>query len=108
MRGVANSVLVRGRYAEAEPLYEVVVETLKRVLGEKHPDTLGSMYNMVCIKAVLGQRTEALDWLRQLVDAGWAGADWMAQDTDLESLQGPEFDTLLQRTRENAAAQAIR
>ena len=33
----------QGRYDEAEPLYLETLETRKRVLGDDHPDTLGSM-----------------------------------------------------------------
>ena len=46
-----------------------------------------------------------MDWLRQAVNAGWAEADWMAKDSDLETLHSPEFDALVERARQNAAAQ---
>lgn len=35
-----------GRYNEAEKVFLEVVETRKRVLGEKHPDTLSSKTNL--------------------------------------------------------------
>jgi len=50
-----------------------------------------------------GDRGKALGWLRQSVEAGYADADWMAKDSDLESLHGPEFDALIERARRNAA-----
>lgn len=46
-----------------------------------------------------------MDWLRQSIDAGFANADWMVQDSDLETLHGPEFDALVERARENLAKQ---
>jgi hypothetical protein len=45
------------------------------------------------------------DWLRQSVEAGFAQADLIVQDPDLESLHGPEFDAVVEQVRQNAAAQ---
>ena len=47
--GMAEFALVfweAGRWKEAEKLNVRVVETRKRVLGEEHPDTLSSIYNL--------------------------------------------------------------
>ena len=52
-----------------------------------------------------GDRAKTLDWLHQAVEAGYANADWMTKDSDLESLHGPEFDALVERARQNAADQ---
>ena len=38
--------LIQGRCKEAEELQVQVMETTKRVLGERHPDTLTSMNNI--------------------------------------------------------------
>ena len=46
-----------------------------------------------------------MDSLRQSIEAQFSNADWMAQDSDLESLHGPEFDVLVERARENLAQQ---
>jgi non-specific serine/threonine protein kinase/serine/threonine-protein kinase len=96
----------QGRHAEAEAIFVKVLESKRRVLGEEHPDTLLSVYNLGCTAALRGDRGAALGWLRQVVEHGFALADWMANDLDLESLHGdPEFHALIERARENASAQ---
>ena len=94
-----------GRYEEAGPLHLQVLEARKRVLGDKHPITATTLYNLACFEAMQGNGAKALSWLRQSVDAGFNAADWMAQDSELESLHGSEFDALVERTRQNAAKQ---
>ncbi len=95
----------QGRHDEAEILYLKIHEARKRLHGDNHPETANSLYNLACLEALRGNRTKAMDWLRLSVEAGWVDADWMAKDSDLESLHGPEFDALVARARENAAAQ---
>jgi tetratricopeptide (TPR) repeat protein len=94
----------QGRYDEAEPLFLETLETRKRVLGDGHPDTLDSLYNLSCFAALRGNPAKAMDWLRQATDAGFSDADWLVEDSDLASLHGPEFDALVERVRQNAAA----
>jgi tetratricopeptide (TPR) repeat protein len=48
-----------GRYNEAEKLFEQVMETKKRVLGEEHPDTLLIMHNLALMFWIHGQWKEA-------------------------------------------------
>jgi tetratricopeptide (TPR) repeat protein len=105
MNGLGTHYLSQGRYAEAEPLYLATLETSKRVLGDHHPDTLRLGYNLACLEARRGDRGKALGRLRQSVDAGYAEAEWMAKDTDLAILHGPEFDALVERARRNAVDQ---
>ncbi len=96
----------QGRYDEAETLYREALETQKRVLGDDHPETLWSIYGLGCVEALRGDRNAALEWLRQTVERGFTDADWMAKDSDLESLHGdPAFEALVERARENAAKQ---
>ena len=96
MSNLANLYSSQGRYDEAEPLHRETLEIRRRVLGQDHPDRAASLYNLACLEAVRGVRAEALDWLRQAVDAGYAKADWMAKDSDLESLHGdPEFEAIV-------------
>jgi serine/threonine protein kinase/tetratricopeptide (TPR) repeat protein len=103
MNRLAHLYLGQGRYDEAEPLLLETLAIRKRVFGESHPDTAISLYNMGCLEAQRGNREEALDWLRRATDAGFAFANWMANDYHLESLHGPEFDALVARARENVA-----
>ena len=102
---LANLYVNQGRYDEAEPLLLEALETSKRVLGDDHPYTASTLYNLACLEVPLGNGTKAMDWLRQSVDAGWANADLLGRDSDLESLHGPEFDALVEQARRNAAAQ---
>jgi tetratricopeptide (TPR) repeat protein len=46
MNNLAILYSKQGRYAEAEPLYLRTLEIRKRVLGEEHPDTLGTIANL--------------------------------------------------------------
>jgi hypothetical protein len=46
MANLASTYRNQGRWKEAEELEVQVIETRKRVLGEKHPDTLTSMNNL--------------------------------------------------------------
>jgi tetratricopeptide (TPR) repeat protein len=46
MANLASTYSNQGRWKEAEELEVQVMETRKRVLGQKHPDTLTSMANL--------------------------------------------------------------
>jgi len=94
-----------GRYDDAQQLYLEVLKARRRVLGDNHPITATTLYNLACFEAVQGNGVKALSWLRQSVDGGFNAADWMDQDSDLESLHGPEFDALVEGARQNAANQ---
>ena len=95
----------QGRNSEAEPLYLSVLDTQKRVLGDDHPGTIGTLYNLACFEATRGNPVRSFDWLSQAITAGFLHAEWMANDPDLVPLHGPEFDALVERARQNAAAQ---
>jgi len=105
MDNLAILYLYPGRYAESERIYLESIETQKRVLGEDHPRTALTLYGLACLQAIQGERVKAMERLRQSIDGGLSNADWMAQDSDLETLHGSEFDRLVERARENAAKQ---
>ena len=76
-------------------LYRKTLEARTRVLGEQHPDTIKTLYDLACNGAARGHRAAALDWLRQAVESGWADADSLAEDPNLEPLHGdPEFEAI--------------
>ncbi len=102
---LANLYTNTGRLEEAEQLYRRTLEAQKRVLGGSHPNTVLSMYNLACFESLYGERSAALDWLGQAVDAGFADITLIENDSDLASLHGGEFDALLARVRKNVAAQ---
>jgi non-specific serine/threonine protein kinase/serine/threonine-protein kinase len=95
----------QGRYAKAEALNLKTLETSKRVFGPDHGTTLWTMYALAGLEAQRGERSKGIGWLQQAVEAGFTDADHMAEDEDLEPLHGPEFDALVERARQNAAAQ---
>jgi len=79
----------------------VVAASVKK---KDHPNTVLLLHNLACCEAVRGDRAEAMALLRQSVESGHTSADWMAKDSDLETLHGPEFDALVDRARQNAKA----
>jgi hypothetical protein len=48
---------------------------------------LPSAYNVACGYALLGKKTEAIDWLEIAIAAGWQRWDHMREDTDLDGLR---------------------
>jgi non-specific serine/threonine protein kinase/serine/threonine-protein kinase len=95
----------QGRHAEAEPLLLETLETRKRVLGNDHPETVRTLYNLARLEVARGDRARAFEYLRQAIDAGFAVAENLTEDPVFESIRGPEFDTVVERARQNAAAQ---
>jgi hypothetical protein len=96
------------RFSEAGTLLAEVLEVQRRVLGEDHPQTLDTVYNLGCLAALKGDRTAALHWLRQAVSQGYHAADWMTRDADLEVLRGdPEFEAIVAQAGRNAAATTV-
>ena len=80
-------------------------KTLKRVLGDDHPETANTLYSLACFEASRGNPAKSLAWLSESITAGFVHADWMAGDPYLLPVHGPEFDALVERARQNAAAQ---
>jgi non-specific serine/threonine protein kinase/serine/threonine-protein kinase len=95
----------QGRFDEAELLFHETLGTRERVLGKNHPDTLESMADLARLEAVRGNPAAAMDWLRRAIGAGYADADRILKDPELETLHGPGFDALVERARQSAAAE---
>ena len=102
---LANVYRDQGRLDESESFFLEILETRRRVQGNDHPDTLDSLDNQARLNAQRGDRAQATSRLRQAIEAGYANADLMSRDPDLESLHGPEFNALVEQARKNAAAQ---
>jgi tetratricopeptide (TPR) repeat protein len=105
MHDLARLYSEQGRYDEAGRLHLETLEIRRRVVGPSHWETLWSWYHLACVDALRGNRAKAMEGLRDGLDAGFSGAHWMAKDPNLETLHGPEFDALVERARQNAAAQ---
>jgi tetratricopeptide (TPR) repeat protein len=59
MANLASTYSNQGRWKEAEELEVQVIETRKRMLGQKHPDTLTSMANLALMYWNQGRWKEA-------------------------------------------------
>lgn len=57
----------RGNYRSARESYAHVVETLRRGLGEEHPDTLESMNTLAAVLLAKGQFVDARQYQEQVV-----------------------------------------
>jgi tetratricopeptide (TPR) repeat protein/predicted Ser/Thr protein kinase len=81
----SNRLHGEGKYAEA-------IEGFRKI-AEEFPKTqagLASAFNVACGYALLGKKSEALDWLEKAVEMGWKNVDSLKKDTDLDSLRGEE------------------
>jgi tetratricopeptide (TPR) repeat protein len=59
MNGLALLYGVQGKLAQAEELYNKVLEGQSRVLGEEHPDTVATMNNLAALFVEEGKNAEA-------------------------------------------------
>ena len=78
-----------GRYDAAERLIVETLEQRQRVLREDDPRTLESIVTLARIRALQGQRTEAIELLDRAVQLGWADEE-MIEDPDLDSIRGDD------------------
>jgi YD repeat-containing protein len=85
------------KVAEAE-------ELLKRALADRTLDNAANRYNLACAQAVQGKTEAALETLATAIERGWADADHMRKDADLESLRKlPRFEELAKAAAEKKA-----
>lgn len=77
---------------------------MDRRLVQLCPENATAHYNLACSLALKGRATDALRTLRRAIALGYADAEWMREDPDLQSLHGhPAFERLL---RELAAGES--
>jgi serine/threonine protein kinase len=103
---LANTLMEEGNYPEAETLYRQVLAIQQRILPKDHPTTAITLYNLGCVSAHQGRKTEAIALLSEAVDHGLNafGDLAMEKDPDLNSLHGdPRFTDLLVHAKEVAA-----
>jgi serine/threonine protein kinase/tetratricopeptide (TPR) repeat protein len=93
--GLSGSYLELGRYAEAEALLQPVVETIRRVFGERDYQTTVAFYNLACAHANSGRIEPAFEALRASTELGFGYPGGPSRDPLLLSLHGdPRFDAL--------------
>ncbi|MFC9325916.1 FxSxx-COOH system tetratricopeptide repeat protein [Kitasatospora sp. NPDC057015] len=64
---LAHATVDLGRYAEALPMVEDVLERRRLILGEDHPDTLRSAHDLAATLSNLGRHTEALPMVEDVL-----------------------------------------
>jgi tetratricopeptide (TPR) repeat protein len=71
-------LLGKKKYEQAESVLEEALSL--------DPDEPTNLYNMACLKALIGHKEEALNYLERSADAGFTDFIHIAHDTDLTSL----------------------
>jgi eukaryotic-like serine/threonine-protein kinase len=96
-------VSMEGRYSNAEKLFREAIEIASKT---NEPSVVATAwYAFACGAALTGHRDEALGYLGNAINQGWAASGWMDSDPDLKSLHGdPRFDALVAKARQNASA----
>jgi|WetSurMetagenome_2_1015567.scaffolds.fasta_scaffold06849_4 predicted esterase len=88
LNGPASQAYRSGDFRTCSALYQLAFKA--------DPKDFLSAYNAGCALARLGQRKEALAWLRKAVEAGLSDASLLERDPDLKALRAdPEFQSLL-------------
>ncbi|MDP9268415.1 MAG: protein kinase [Acidobacteriota bacterium] len=93
---VRARILLAARFAELQRGDEAVQHL--QVAAALRPNDTNVLYNAACTYGLLQRKREALDALKQALDAGFGNHDWAARDPDLTCLHNdPEFLALLKR-----------
>jgi non-specific serine/threonine protein kinase/serine/threonine-protein kinase len=85
-----------GDFARAADLVERALVIREAAHEPGHPEITESLLQLAKLRALLGERTEAIRFLRRAVKLGYADRS-IARDPDLRSLRGePEFDAIVE------------
>jgi eukaryotic-like serine/threonine-protein kinase len=107
IEGLAICLSYEKKYGEAKALFAEAVQMTGKVKDAGDP--AGAWYSWASGAALAGHPEEALEHLRQAVEAGYKDADGMSKDEDLKSLRGKlEFRELVAKARKRAAAGGAR
>ncbi|MFL5330876.1 MAG: tetratricopeptide repeat protein [Gemmataceae bacterium] len=98
MNGLASRYADLGRHREALALYIEALNLWKARLGADHPGTVDTIYEIACVQALMIAKAEdrkkqadvAMDWIQQVVAAGFKDVAHMKKDTDLDPLRDRE------------------
>ena len=63
---LAREAFERGDFAEAERLYSLLAQTLSRMLGEKHVETIMALYNVAQCMMLQGRIKESEELTEQI------------------------------------------
>ncbi len=76
---------------------------MDRKMVRLQPKNATAHYNLACSLALSSRATEALRTLDHAIELGYRDYNWMAEDPDLQSLQGmPAFEAMLDGLRPGA------
>jgi tetratricopeptide (TPR) repeat protein len=100
LQPIAIVYFTEGKAEESREFHERAVRIFESTVGPDHPEVL---FSQAAYHAAIGAQTDALDYLRRAVDAGYA-SPWLTRDPDLESLHGlPEFQKIVARLERKTA-----
>ncbi|MFH1227025.1 MAG: transglutaminase domain-containing protein [Planctomycetota bacterium] len=78
----AIKYLESGKYREAKETFGKLLELL--------PDNANALYNLACTCSLMGDKSEALDYLEKSIQAGWDDYAHIKKDTDLDNIRDEE------------------
>jgi tetratricopeptide (TPR) repeat protein len=87
-------------WAEIRPLYELgdyaAAAEKGRELIKAYPEYVGPLYNLACCESLAGRREDAIEHLRQAIEAWEASRELAAKDSDFDPIRDePEFKKLI-------------
>jgi len=87
-------------WAQIRPLYEAgdyaAAADKGRELIEANPEYVGSLYNLACCESLAGRRAEAIEHLRQSIEAWPPFRELAADDSDFDPIRDePGFKELV-------------
>jgi len=101
---LAAAITREGRYDDAKKLFREDIERMGK--SNENGQVYVSWYNFACAAAIAGRHEEAIEYLRQAIDHGFAFPEQMDADPDLKSLhRDPRFEALVAKARQSANAQ---
>lgn len=73
------------------------IETMQYILSNDTTDVAGNLYNKACIYARLGQKSEAIKYLKEAFENGYKHTCHMESDYDLDEVREmPEYKELIE------------
>lgn len=67
------------------------------------PEDVGTVYNIACIHAVMGDKGSAYSWLEKAVETGYSDANHLVQDEDFKAIRDEaRFKELVKRVQAKA------
>ncbi len=107
LAALGNVLQSEQRYQESEQLLTKAFESQRRVIGDAHPSTAESAFELARTQGLEGKREEAFKNLQFALEHALSAEyrDGLEKDEAFKSLQGSaRFDALLAASRQKVAA----